>query len=400
MENFRICRNSSRGDNRAKAARDKVKWRVHGFIIVVAGLLMLFAPRAYGADSQPGWQSGWEKAQAGAKKEGQVNVYISGWGAVLDTGVFQKRFPEIKLVASKGVGAQMLQRILAERRAEKYIADVFIDGIPYPYPMLYKTKALDPVKPALILPEVTDESKWWQGKHRYPDPEKEYVFTFIGVPQIGSVYYNSNLVNPKEFRSFHDILNPKWKGKIEARDIREPGPGSAAMRFFYHHTDLGPKFMKQLFGEMDVTLFRDFRQGADWLANGKFALCFFCSGTDRARKQGLPVDGFKLMKEGAGVVSQYGSLALLNRAPHPNAAKVFINWFLSREGQSTLQRALAQAEDNAPDSLRIDIPKDDVKSDNRRVEGVKYLDLETPDRIEMEPVLKVFEEALAGSKKR
>lgn len=350
--------------------------------------------------ARPAWQVEWDKTVEAAKREGQVNVYISGWGVVLDTGVFQKRFPEIKVVSSRGVGAQLLQRILAERRAAKHLADVFIDGIPYPYPMLYKVKALDPIKPALILPEVTDESKWWQGRHRYPDPEKEYVFTFMGLPQTGSIYYNSNLVNVKEFRSFHDILNPKWKGKIEARDVREPGPGSGAMRFYYHHPELGPKFIRRLFGEMDITLFRDFRQGVDWLASGRFALCFFCSGVDRAKNQGLPVDGFKLMNEGAALVSHYGSLALLNQAPHPTAAKVFINWFLSREGQLTLLRALAKADESPPDSLRIDIPKDDVKPENRRIEGVKYLDLETPDRIDMEPVIKAFREALAEGKSK
>ena len=85
---------------------------------------------------------------------------------------------------------------------------------------------------------------------------------------------------------------------------------------------------------MEVTLFRDFRQGPDWLATGKYAICFFCD-VDILKQQGLPVDTFgpRVFKEGGGLVQQFGTVALLNRAPHPNAAKVFINWLLSRKGQ-------------------------------------------------------------------
>jgi iron(III) transport system substrate-binding protein len=319
---------------------------------------------------------------------------------VLDEGVFQKRFPEIKLVgvALRG-GGDIAKRILAERRAGKYLADVSIEGFNSNYNILHAAKVFDPIKPALILPEVVDESKWWRGKHSYLDTEGQYVLRFNGVPQTGAAHYNSQQVNPKEFTSFWDFLNPKWKGKIEARDARVPGPGNGALRFFYHNPELGPQFIRRLFSEMDLALFRDFRQGPDWLASGKFAICFFCSDIPKAKRQGLPVDSFGAMKEGAGLVSQYGTMGLPTNAPHPNAAKIFINWFLSREGQLTLQRALAKASDEAPDSLRIDIPKDDVPAENRRVEGVKYLDLDVQGKLEMKPIVDVIEEALAASKK-
>ncbi|HEY3167861.1 MAG TPA: hypothetical protein VGK57_11565 [Candidatus Binatia bacterium] len=107
-----------------------------------------------------------------------------------------------------------------------------------------------------------------------------------------------------------------------------------------------------------------------------------------------------VLKEGAALHTQYGTLGLLNQAPNPNAAKVFINWFLSREGQSTLQKTFKSIE-AAPDSFRIDIPKDDVKPANRRVEGVQYLDLDSrPEWMEMKPIILVFEEALAEAGKQ
>ena len=196
-----------------------------------------------------------------------------------------------------------------------------------------------------------------------------------------------------------DLLNPKWKGKIEARDIREAGPGAGNTRFFYYHPELGSPFIRKLFGGMDLTLFRDFRQGPDWLATGKFAICFFCD-VDVLKQQGLPIDTFGpgVFKEGGGLVQQFGTLALVNRAPHPNAAKVFINWLLSRKGQIVLQKKTAIGESPA-DSLRIDIPKDDVPYLNRRLDGIKYLDTGKPEWIEMKPVLDVVNEALKSAGK-
>ena len=52
--------------------------------------------------------------------------------------------------------------------------------------------------------------------------------------------------------------------------------------------------------------------------------------------------GPEVFKEGGGLVQQFGTVALVNRAPHPNAAKVFLNWFLSREGQSDFQKTSAK----------------------------------------------------------
>jgi hypothetical protein len=118
------------------------------------------------------------------------------------------------------------------------------------------------------------------------------------------------------------------------------------------------------------------------------------------KQQGLPVDTFgpRVFKEGGGLVQQFGTLSFVDRAPHPNAAKVFINWLLSRRGQIALQRSQANAESPA-DSLRIDIPKDDVPFQSRRLDGVRYLDTGRPEWIEMKPILDVVNEALKAAGK-
>ena len=339
----------------------------------------------------------WWRVVEAAKKEGQLTVYISGYEAVLP--FFEKEFPEIKLTAVTARGNQLGQRLLSERRAEKYLADVVSSGANPNYQVFYPPKALAPIKAALILPEVVDQTKWYLNKHQYSDPESQYVFNYVGSATYGAVNYNSKLVDIKEFKSYWDLLNSKWKGKIEARDIREAGPGAGNTRFFYYHSDLGPPFIRKLFGEMDATLFRDFRQGPDWLATGKFSICFFCD-VDVLKQQGLPVDTFgpRAFKEGGGLVQQFGTLSFVDRAPHPNAAKVFINWLLSRRGQIALQRSQANAESPA-DSLRIDIPKEDVPFQSRRLDGVRYLDTGRPEWIEMKRILDVVNEALKAARK-
>jgi len=369
----------------------------------LAALSISFACLIHSSSTHAGEARGfseqeWENTVQAAKAEGQVAVYVhSGYAPVLMSGAFEKAFPGIKLIVVSGVENDLERRFTAERRAGKFLADVFMVGVLRSYDFL-QAKYLHPIKPVLILPDVLDESKWWHGKHHYNDPEKRYLFRYVASAQYGQISYNTQLIQPKEFTSFWDFLEPKWKGKMLARDIRLPGTGGSAIRLFYYSPSMGPEFVRKLFGEMDITVFRDRRQGLDWLAAGKFPICFWCEGVDKARSQGLPVDTFGRMKEGAGVSAGQAILSLVNQAPHPHAAKVFINWFLSREGQINFQKALGKADEGAPDSLRIDIPKDDVDPKSRRIEGVNYL--ETDQWLTMKPVLKVVDEALTQAGKK
>ena len=123
---------------------------------------------------------------------------------------FQKKYPEIKVIAAPGRGEA--SQILAERRAGKYVVDLSIHGMTTMSP-LHKAKAFDPIKPTLMLPEVLDESKWWGGKHLYKDEEKQYIFA-SDLTVLTSFAYNTQLVDPKEIKSYWDFLHPKWRGKI------------------------------------------------------------------------------------------------------------------------------------------------------------------------------------------
>jgi len=87
----------------------------------------------------------------------------------------------------------------------------------------------------------------------------------------------------------------------------------------------------------------------------------------------------------------------MNRAPHPNAAKVFINWLLSRDGQAAFQKVMSLPED-PKDSRRIDVPKDHIPAPDRRKDGMKYFDLDDPEAKDIRPVIKLLDEVLAGRK--
>ena len=366
--------------------------------LVFCFFLFVRSSAAPAAESKGDWKADWDKTVQAAKKEGQLTVYFWGAPLILNAGIFQKAYPEIKVTTIQGMGTQLMQRILAERRGEKYIPDIYIAGIAS-MRVLHKAKVFDPIKPALLLPEVLDPSKWWKGASLYADAEQSHIFTFAKGPDYGSIAYNPRLVNAGEFRSYWDLVRPEWKGKLAVQDLRGGGPGSSQARFFYYHPELGAKYLRRLYGEMDATLFRDNHIALDWLASGKFPIAFFVQSPEEVQEKGLPVEPLKLaMKEGVGLSSRVGFIALMNRAPHPNAAKVFVNWFLSRDGQDAFQRVLAQAR-NPVDSLRIDIAKDYIPAADRRAEGVRYIDVDDANFQDPAPALQVIKETLAESKK-
>ena len=141
----------------------------------------------------------------------------------------------------------------------------------------------------------------------------------------------------------------------------------ASLQHYYYQPELGPEFLKKLFSDMQPSFGRDRRQITDWLAQGRFALCVGCRDTNRAKQQGLPVDELDQVewKEGFNVTSGGGSMSFIKGAPNPNAAKVFVNWFLSRRGQIALQKYPDLYGEDAPNSRRIDIPKDMLASSIR-----------------------------------
>jgi hypothetical protein len=166
----------------------------------------------------------------------------------------------------------------------------------------------------------------------------------------------------------------------------------------YFNAELGPEFIKRLFGDMQPTLGRDRRQITDWLAQGRYALCVGCRETNRAKSQGLPVDEFDNVdwKEGIQITTGGGSMSLIKGGPNPNAARVFVNWFLSRRGQIALQKHNDLYGEEPPNSRRVDIPKDMLPADNRIIPGKKYFDVSDPKYANMTPMFNLIKEIMKG----
>jgi iron(III) transport system substrate-binding protein len=150
---------------------------------------------------------------------------------------------------------------------------------------------------------------------------------------------------------------------------------------------------------MDLTLATEGHLMTDWLATGKFPLFLFpaAGDIDKAKKQGLPVaEMTHLSQEGAAMHAGAGAIGIVNRPAHPNAAKIYLNWYLSREGQMAYQRITER------NSLRTDIAKDRLPDAANIVpkEGVSYVFSALPEYSDLQPIRKLVTEALEKAGKK
>ncbi len=371
--------------------------------VAVIGFLLpitLSSSLVLAAEPKAAWQADWDKTIKAAEDERELVIYMTQAFEPVFRETFQKKYPKIKVTAVTGRGPELSQRIMNERRAGKYIADLYVSGNITPLTVFHRAKILEPIEPLLLLPEVVDPSGWYEGKHHYDDPENRYIFVFEGTARSGEITYNTKLVNPSEIKSYWDLLNPKWKGKIVSVDPLVSGPISAAQIFFYKHPDLGPEFLRRFHAETDIAILRSNEQLLDWLSAGKYAFGIGARQVDMAMMQGLPLNQFLpgSLKEGSSVTAYNGTLSLFNRAPHPSAAKVAVNWLLSREGQTTWLDH-NQKTGGLYDSLREDISKEKVSDQARRVKGAKFLWLKAEWIEELDKIRDLIKKSLPDSGK-
>ncbi len=335
-------------------------------------------------------EEGWAEVVKKGEKEGRVMIYASanlGHFPII-RAAFNKKYPDIKVVTVLGRSVYYT-RPVHEHRANKYLVDLIIGSPSRLYRTLSRAKSpkmLEPVRPALMLPDVIDQSLWWRGKHTYIDPQGQDVFMFESSIYGAQLAYNTNRVDPTQFNSVWDILEPKWKGKILAPDIVGIG-GLNSVNFIYHHPEMGPQYLTKLYTELDPTLYRNFSRAVDRLASGPFSLCLACRRVPLAMEQGLPVNEISpyQFKEKQGVGGGSGAIVRVTHAPHPNAAKVFLNWWLSREGQITFR--LANEMNPRKSSLRDDIPEK-LLPKVRRIKGKDYMFVNRWDRLDYKALVK------------
>lgn len=342
-----------------------------GLVFIALSLVGLIRPPGAWPQAKTQWQQKWEGALRESKKEGKVVVFAPP-GDVLRqalTANFRKAFPDIALEYSAARGDELAGRIRAERDAGIYTIDVIVSGTTTANILFKPMKALDPLEPALLLPEVTDPKYWTQNRLDFSDPTTRANFVFASQV-LPPVIYDLKQVKADEIDRLYQLLEPRWQGKIVINDPNPPGPGEQFFRSIWRI--LGPDKARAFFEKLKANagaVDRDQRRQIEWVAQGKYALALGASSTvgEQLRIRGLDFGVLPEFKDyGGWITAAFGSVMLMNKAPHPNAATVFINWLLGKEGQTTWTKAVNQP------SHRLDVPTNHLPAYLIPKRGVSY----------------------------
>jgi iron(III) transport system substrate-binding protein len=155
-----------------------------------------------------------------------------------------------------------------------------------------------------------------------------------------SLWCNPNEYKPAEFQSFDDLLNPKLRGKIGISDPRTPGSGNST---WSHMLSVkGEEYLEKLVAQ-NLLVARDLRSLGEHLSSGKMAVTLGIGYSELLPfiKAGLPVAPLPYPREGLDTTVGNGNLMVIKNPPHPNAAKVFANWLLGRDGQEIFGRSMS-----------------------------------------------------------
>jgi iron(III) transport system substrate-binding protein len=255
-----------------------------------------------------------------AKQEGKLVLYGVGNAELYEPirAAFVNRFPGIELQGVEQRGRESREKIIAEQQSRNYVADVVISGtdtqaelITLGFTEPFPGSDIGSVVPALV--PAAGQS-----------PRTLTVFT---------IAINTSLVPPdQEPKTWQDVLDPKWKGKLAMDDPRGSGPGGTILSGVeaLYGQDIAQKLA-------DQKPFFATQAGPIWTAlnRGEYAM-FLSSGHPDVisnRRAGAPIRQIKA-SDGVGVTPINQSL--IKNAPHPNAAKLWIEWSLSEEGQKLL----------------------------------------------------------------
>jgi ABC-type Fe3+ transport system substrate-binding protein len=286
-------------------------------------------------------QEEWKQIIEAAKKEGKI---VAGGPptAVLRQKykeTFEKKFGlELELLSAPG--PQNAGRAAAEFKAGVRYFDVLHGGSGTLEPLMNENM-LALFAEYMILEEVKDPRQWWGG-HLWEDNVKTNRFIYSFTADFSAPpFYNAELLKPTDIASYDDLLNPKWKGKIGFFEPRIPSAGQGLWGFLMKIK--GKEFLRKL-AEQSLFISRDGKQLADGLAKGTLVIGLGLSQrfVDPFINAGLPIKPLMSIKEGLGGSNGFGTVAVMKNAPHPNAAKVYINWLLGKEGQDLYSRALTQ----------------------------------------------------------
>ena len=342
----------------------------------VAGWLfvrVIFSPAA--APAAEDWQALWDKTVAAAKQEGQVVVCISPGVARREFLLKQWKadYPEIELSVQNVSGTSFVPGVAIERSAGRYLWDVFDSGPNTGYSAI-KAGLLDPLLPELILPEVNDPAVWGGWDDAFYDDEKKYVLGL--VTDLETPYYNAALLAPEKVAAegLKALLDPELKGKIVWYDPRREGPGSPYLALFDHV--LGADNLRKLLTDQDPTFVTAMNDAGEAIARGKAIVAI--SGSPRLDlapylAAGVAIDArnFGNTPETVYRGTDGTTLGVFNQAPHPNAARLFINWIMTKRVSELMEQSQGWS------SRRSDVPP--VDPNEAPIPGATYFYAQRPE---------------------
>ncbi len=322
--------------------------------------------------SAPSWAASapapWnmKEVEAAARKEGKLVIYAAPGHADGETQqAISQRFKDYGITIDwTSLSARDISpRVMAEQRTQQYVVDLVMSGIAGNYTEL-KPRGY----PAPIMAPSTLEKGVWRLDPAAATP-KDRDWLFIYMPLSPAFFINTSLVRPgDEPKSYKDLLNPKWKGKIVLQTPGQGGSGSGWFRATYR--TLGLDYMKAL--ATQVVIVPNVNDPPDAVARGQHPLAIAVTTTRGLELlgQGGPVK-FIHPKEGSHLFVL--GTSLITNAPHPNAAKLFYQWFYSKEGQTLYSKS------NKVISLRKDVSQDHLPQDLRYTEGAPFMIPEPED---------------------
>ena len=260
-----------------------------------------------------------------AKKEGSA-VWYSGMivNQIIRPMVeaFDAKYPGIKIQASRASGNDNALKILNEGRARRPMADL-VDSTTALAPLLDAglVAVFRPTEAARYPAEAKDPDGYWT----YPNV---YYYTAA---------YNTNLVSAAEApKTFDDLLDPKWKGKMASTyDLTGGGPPG-----FIHNIltikgrEKGMDYLRAFAKQEPVVIPAAQRVVLDKAISGEYPLALMTlsyHSTISAAK-GAPIQWLKMPP----MVMSPNTISVLKNAPHPNAARLLIEFILSEEGQKIM----------------------------------------------------------------
>ncbi len=304
------------------------------------------------APSGAAFEQQWKALIDDAKKEGEVTVYtqLPPETRTALSDAFKQQFG-VNMSFIVGQPAEIAARMETERSANLYAVDAIVHGGVAMFAFMKPKGFLTALPPMLINPEVLDGKSWRGGKLPYLDKEQQVVL--FAYPYFPDVVVNTDMVKPGQLKSWEDLLKPEWKEKIVIGDPTISGVGNAWAVFMLTKLwtrDKAEQYLRD-FVKQEPMINRDDRLQVDWVARGKYPV-LVGSDTQVAlpiKKAGAPID-FGRMSEGGRISTGPGAIAIPNKVPHPNAAKLFVNWLLTKDAQTVFSKAYG-----AP-SARVDVP--------------------------------------------